>query len=77
MATCEICCIVEEVNGGNMVERGENGKFIPTEGSLRRSVAFRLTDKDYERFQQAAKARGLSLADLARAIVLMSLDVSK
>jgi len=60
-----------------MADRGEDGKFIATEGSLRRSVAFRLTDEDYARFQQAAKDRGLSLADLARAIVLMSLDVIK
>ena len=68
---------MEGMSGGDMTDRGENGKFIPTEGALRRSVAFRLTDQDYERFQQAAKDRGLSLADLARAIVLMSLDVSK
>ena len=68
---------MEGMSGGDMTDRGENGKFIPTEGSLRRSVAFRLTEEDYARFQQAAKARGLSLADLARAIVLMALDVSK
>jgi len=68
---------VDEVNGGNMVERGEDGKFIPTKGSLPKSVAFRLTEEDYDRLKAAAKSMKLPLAELVRRIVLMALDVSK
>ena len=57
------------------MERGEGGKFVPSDNSLHpKTIGLRLPKRLFSDFEALAQAQGISMAELARKACLEYLE---